>query len=192
MTSTLQSPGLRAFHARLLASCERARNLAAGLDVAQLNWKPAPEKWSIAQCLEHTLLGADLYGKQMTPAIERARERRTAFAGDAPPRLTIAGRFILRMVEPTARRTMKSPKDFVPSQSDIAADIVDRFVESHERIAVLAEKCDGLNANTIKFPNPELRIIHNSATDAFAILAGHAERHLAQAERVRQEPGFAA
>ena len=192
MTPTIQSPHLRAFHARLLASCERARTRTAGLTDAQRNWKPAPDKWSIAQCLEHTLLGADLYGKHMAPAIERARNHRAAFAGDAPPRHTLAGRLILRMVEPTAKRTMKSPKDFVPSESHIPADIVDRFIQSHQRIAILATNCDGLNTNKIKFRNPEIPIIRVSVTDAFAILAAHAERHLAQAERVRNAPNFPA
>jgi DinB family protein len=30
-----------------------ARSVVSGLSDAQLNWQPAPDKWSIAQCLEH-------------------------------------------------------------------------------------------------------------------------------------------
>ena len=192
MTPTLHSPHLREYHARLLAACDRARALTAGLAPAQLNWKPAPDKWSIAQCLEHTLLGAEAYGDKMAPAIQRARNDGTRFNGDASPRLTLPGRLILRMVEPTGQRTMKSPKSFVPAQSDIDAGIVDRFVEAHGRIAALAVDCDGLDPNKIKYWNPELRIIPMTATDGFAILAAHAERHLAQAERVRNAPNFPA
>ncbi|MBI1765055.1 MAG: DinB family protein [Acidobacteria bacterium] len=38
------------------------------LNAAQLNWKPAPESWSVAQCLDHLLTG----NREMLPPMAAA------------------------------------------------------------------------------------------------------------------------
>ena len=78
---TFKSQYLRESHERLMKSNERAQSLAEDLKAFQLNWKPSDDKWSIAQCLEHVLVGADLYGKKLGPAIKRAQDKSVAIAG---------------------------------------------------------------------------------------------------------------
>ncbi|MFP6584026.1 MAG: DinB family protein [Candidatus Hydrogenedentota bacterium] len=156
----------------------------------QLNWKPGEDKWSIAQCFEHTLVGADRYAEKLGPAIEGARNNQLNVQADLQPRHTLMGRLILRAMEPTARRTMSAPKLFAPTQSPISEDIADRFVQSHENIAKLITDCDGLDHNRIKLSSRVARIIRINATDAFNILVTHAERHLNQADGVRQLSEF--
>src|SRR5690348_16411051 len=39
----------------------RAGALVSGLTIAQLNWKPGPEAWSLGQCLEHLCLSNEVY-----------------------------------------------------------------------------------------------------------------------------------
>ncbi|MCH7958796.1 MAG: DinB family protein, partial [Candidatus Hydrogenedentes bacterium] len=134
MEQTHESSYLRNLHERLVKSCERATSLAVDVNPDQLNWKPGDDQWSIAQCLEHVLLAADLYGEKIGPAIERARGKRLHASGDLQPRHTIMGRLILRAVEPTAKRTMSSPKSFAPSQSKIPDDVLDRYIRSHENL----------------------------------------------------------
>ena len=39
------------------ANIEKAKSLTAGLSAAQMNWRPEPGKWSIAQNLAHLNFG---------------------------------------------------------------------------------------------------------------------------------------
>lgn len=190
MEETFRSLYLQGLSDRLAKANRRARSLAGDLNADQLNWKPGNDKWSIAQCLEHVLIAADLYGEKIGPAIERARGKRLHAPGDLRPRLTIVGRLILRLVEPTTQRTMSSPKSFAPSQSQISVDVLDRYIRSHEHLASFISTCDGLDLNRIKLSTPEASVIRINTADAFEILIGHAERHLNQADRVRQSSSF--
>lgn len=183
---------LRELHERLKASCERARDLAKDLDAAQLNWRPAAAAWSIAQCLEHTLLGADSYSENLRPVIDRAKAKQLGFEGNILPRHTMMGRLILRAVEPTAKRKMTSPRIFAPTQSEISGDVVERFIRSHGTIADLILDCDGLDINRLRLSSPVARLIRINVADAFTILVTHAERHLNQAQNVREAAGFPA
>ncbi len=189
---TFQSSFLQEMRQGLVKSCGRARSLAGTLNTDQLNWKPSDDKWSIAQCLEHTLVGADLYAEKLRPAVQRARDKRVCSAGDVRAGHTVMGRLVLRAVEPTAKRTMTSPKIFTPAQSRLDDGVVDRFIRSHEQIAQLLSDCDGLDLSRVRLSSPVARIIRINAADAFAILVAHAERHLNQAQRVRESWNFPA
>ena len=65
-------PGLPAWAVRLIDELEttdrRATDLARGLSVEQLNWKPAEDAWSVGQCLQHLCAANDVY----LPAISKA------------------------------------------------------------------------------------------------------------------------
>lgn len=189
---TFKSQYLRESHERLMNSNKRAQSLAENLNAFQLNWKPSDDKWSIAQCLEHVLVGADLYGEKLGPAIKRAQDKSLYASANVQPRHTIIGGLILRVVDPTSNRTMSSPKIFNPAQTHISDDVLDRFIQSHENIAELISECDGIDFNRMKLSSPVARIIRINAADAFEILITHAKRHLNQADRVRQSSEFPA
>jgi hypothetical protein len=53
----------------------RARELVNGLSEAQLNWRPAPEKWSIAQCLDHLTVASSKFDAYFTAALARGRKK---------------------------------------------------------------------------------------------------------------------
>src|SRR5262252_6882873 len=54
---------------------QTARALAAELTEAQLNWKPAVDQWSMAQCLEHLAVSTTAFAKYFAAALERGRRR---------------------------------------------------------------------------------------------------------------------
>src|SRR2546421_5238708 len=55
---------------------DAARAVAADLSEAQLNWKPSPEQWSIAQCLEHLAITSRKFDSYFSVALESARKKR--------------------------------------------------------------------------------------------------------------------
>ena len=182
---------LRESHDRLTKSMERAQCLAGDLNAAQLNWKPRDDQWSIAQCLEHLLVVADRYSEKLGRAIERAHGKNLhASADDRRPRHTVIGALILQVVEPTAKRVMSSPKIFDPGPSQISDDVLNRFAQGHENIAALMSECNGLDLNRMKLSSPVSLLLRINVADAFEIIVAHAERHLNQAQRVRNSTGF--
>ncbi len=54
------------------ANIEKAKSLTAGLSAAQMNWRPQPGKWSIAQNLAHLNFGYQ-YFKTPSPVPSQPR-----------------------------------------------------------------------------------------------------------------------
>jgi len=40
---------------------EEIRSAFSNLDTEQINWKPSPKKWSVAQCLDHLIVTSQSY-----------------------------------------------------------------------------------------------------------------------------------
>jgi len=80
------------------ASDARAAALAATLTPSQINWKPAPEVWSIGQCLEHLSIGNEIYLEAIAGAL---RGRAAAPVDEIAPGWF--GRWFIRtFMEPSA------------------------------------------------------------------------------------------
>ena len=157
------------------------------LTYEQLNWKPAPERWSVAQCLDHLMVIDSGY----FPLFDRI-----ASGSYTPPlwrRLLFPkafGSMILKAVEPQAPRAYKTSSAAAPARGDIGADVVERF-EAHERtVAEHLEKLDARQASDLIIGSPVLPLASYSVLDAARILVAHARRHLLQARRVTEEAGF--
>ncbi len=65
-----------------------ARELVSGLSNAQLNWKPAPEKWSIAQCLDHLTVASREFEGYFSDALVRGRKKWPVSSGQPIDRVS--------------------------------------------------------------------------------------------------------
>src|SRR6059058_1583977 len=94
---------------------DSARQLVTGLNDEQLNWKPAPDSWSIAQCLDHLAVTSSKFDPYFSQAISRDREKRPLIA--APKyQPSIVGGWLIKQVMPVTGRNLPAPKVFRPSQ----------------------------------------------------------------------------
>jgi hypothetical protein len=180
--------------ARLIADFSaadaRARTLVATLTRGRVNWKPRPDTWSIGQCLQHLTIGNELY----VDAIEAAMTRNLTATGSvddiamgAPSRW-----FIRSFIEPSPQtKRAKAPKLIVPATT-IDDNVLDRFLDSNQRIRAIMRRASDYNVNRIRFRNPFVPVIRFTVGTGFVLLARHEERHLLQAERVKQAPDFPA
>ena len=173
------------------AAVERMTALIAGLSAEQANFKPGPKKWSINECIEHLVITANLYHKEMAKALERGRENRGA---EPYGKGTLVGRMILNNLRagPNARK-WPAPGMFHPDSSQLdLAKVADEFRRVNARAAEMAEQADGLALGKIKLGTPVFRLAKVTLAQAFEMQAEHQKRHLAQAERVKQAPGWPA
>lgn len=188
----LRSPALRYLTLRAEATRPRARLLAAQLAPAQMIWRPMPRVWSIGECLEHLVVTAEEFYQQMRPALAR-EPRMSAGAGAAVVsgswRPSLAGRLILKALDPVARRRVRSPQIFVPSPIPRPA-LLEAFLAGQDELIAMMRAADGLDLTRVRVHSPAGACIRIHLGDAFEMLICHAERHLAQAERVAGEPNF--
>ena len=168
------------------AADERAIALAKTLTPAQLAWTPRPGEWSICQCLEHLCLASDVY----LPAISKALvDRPVAVVQEITPGWF--GRYFIRnYIEPSAgTKRLQAPKLSAP-RAPVDPAILERFLKSNGEARNIIHRAKNHDVNRIRFRNPFVPLIHFTVGTGFEILSKHQRRHLLQAERVRQAPGF--
>ena len=169
------------------ANIEKAKSLTAGLSAAQMNWRPQPGKWSIAQNLDHLNRGA----RQLdTIASSIAAARAKGIIGNGPFRYGWLSSWIMKSQEPPPKRKFKSAKRYAPSPEVDAAKAIADYLRMTARLTELIQKADGLDLARAKTPFGALKWVKMALGARFAHLTTHDRRHLWQAEQVRNDPNF--
>ena len=169
------------------ANIEKAQSLTAGLSAAQMNWRPQPGKWSIAQNLDH--LNACGHFRQSLDAIAGsiAAARAKGIIGNGPFRYGWLSSWIMKSQEPPPKRKFKSAKVNTPPPDVEAAKALADYLGNRARLTELIQKADGLDLARAKTPfgwfkMPLGALLAHSIT--------HDRRHLWQADQVRNDPNF--
>lgn len=165
-----------------------ARSSFGNLSAAQLNWKPSAERWSIAQCFDHLITS----NKGFFPVVESVLNgtKKTTFWERLPILPGLAGKLMIKSLDPASTRKYKAPKSFEPAQSGIAASIIDDFAAQQNKIIDGMKSTSHLDLERIVVTSPAAALITYSLMDAYRIIVVHEKRHFQQAQRVAAEPGF--
>jgi hypothetical protein len=182
-------PELAAYDEQFRENRAIAERLCAGLTTDQFNWRPAPDRWSVAECLVHLNLSARQFSARVDEAIDRARP--AGLTGSGPFRYGLLSRLMLRAVSPGGTRRYKAPKQFAPPRTahDVT-DVLASFRKAGETWAACLRAACGLDLARVKVPSPAVPILRFPLGATFAIQAAHERRHLLQAERVLSASGF--
>ena len=168
---------------------EAARQLVSSLSEAQLNWKPAPDKWSIAQCLDHLAVTSKKFDPYFTVALVRGREKWPASTAPAY-RPSWVGGWLIKQVTPETGRNLPAPKVFRPSESSTIQGSFESFLKQQERFLAFVRETAGVDYNKTRLRSPVTPLMRYSLADAFVVTVVHGQRHLAQARRVREMSDF--
>ena len=168
---------------------EAARLVAADLTEAQLNWKPSPAAWSIAQCLEHLAITSRKFDSYFSVALESARKRRPL--ANAPAyKPSLVGGWLARQVNPDGGRNLPAPKVFRPSVVSSIHAPLDLFLDQQVKFIDFVKQCAGIDYNRTRLRSPVTPLMRYSLADAFVITVLHGQRHLGQSRRVREMAEF--
>ena len=180
--------------AQLPALITAANNIAAEtkstfghLTPEQLNWKPSPERWSVAQCFDHLLTTNKGYFPPVEGVIAGVKP---TFWQRMPVLPGLAGKLLIKSLDPKSTRKIKAPQKFQPAQSDISASVLDDFVDQQARIVEKMKATEHLDLEKIVITSPVASAITYSLMDAYRIIVVHEQRHFDQARRVTQEAAF--
>lgn len=163
------------------------RDLVAPLTQEQLFWKPAPERWSIAQCLDHLMVTGDQYYPRTRAAIDQARSQ--GLLSPAPYAPSLMGRWFLGAVGPAIKFRIKARPIFDPAETP-RPTVVDDFFRHRQTLQELIRDADGIDLRRGTIVSPLTRLLRFSLGECLEMLVVHEHRHLEQARRVAVEPGF--
>ena len=166
-----------------------ARITFGPLTAAQLNWKPSPERWSVAQCFDHLLNTNNGYLPEIDNVL--AGKKRT-FWERVPVLPGLIGKFLIKAVDPASARKVKAPKVFQPAQSTISASVISDFVAQQATVVEKMKATENLDLERINITSPVAPVITYSLMDTYRVIVVHNQRHFQQAKRVTEESGFPA
>ncbi len=158
--------------------------LCEGLSQEEFNWKPAPKKWSIAECMQHLLIVYSKYQPQLpqniTPHAPKDPERRAT-------KSTILGRIFKSFVNPDKKRKTPAPKALQPpSNSNYPLILQTQYLDYLQELMRFIERSDELelNLNKIKIKSSVTSLIKFNLGEYFEIESMHNRLHLKQMKRV--------
>src|SRR6187401_1611784 len=148
-----------------------------GLDPRQLNWRPDAARWSVAQCFDHLLTANRLMFRAAEDALDDAAAR--TLWQRLPVLPGVLGRMLVRSQAPSAARKFTAHPKAQPATSDIAADIIQRFIEQHrDAVAQVLNERDAARAI---MTSPFVRVLTYSVLDGWRLILAHDRRHFEQA-----------
>ena len=166
-----------------------AQILLEGFSEGQLSWTNAPGSWSIAQCVDHLTTTSKAFEPYLMDAIKRGREK-WPVGSPIPYRPSWVGGWLIKQVLPETTRRVPAPKVFRPSQTPAIENVLENFLKQQAEFVRVVRQAEGVDYNKTRLRSPVTPLMRYSLADAFVVTVVHGWRHLAQARRVRERPGF--
>lgn len=159
-----------------------------GVSGAQWNFKPAPDRWSIAENLEHVVLVLE---HVLGPIREKLDQAPASASADRP-----AVDDLVIHNFPSRLRKFTSPDSVRPSGRWTLSEALDRLHQGYARLAQYLESTPGLRERVVD--SAPLRAVSQGKYETMdgyqwaLAAAAHAERHTKQILEVKADPGFPA
>jgi len=169
------------------SNIERALKTLSSLSTIQLNWKINSNSWSVAECLSHLVNSNGLYIEKFRKIINSSSSTKE---NDFSYSQSFPGKFITKGVDPANQRKTKTFKPFFPDSSNIDKNILEKYIETSNELISLVEKMKHLDLRNIKLSSPVNILIRMNLGDPLIFIPKHDERHLNQAERVKNHEAF--
>jgi len=159
-------------------------NSIKGLSEAQWKFKPAPERWSVAEVAEHIALSEEMIGENLTGKILKTP---TATAEQKAKTQGLEEKILQAMTDRTNK--YKAPEKLQPAS---------KFASAKEAAKAFNARRDAHISLAKTTPESELRGHVSGPSpmgdlDAYQwmlFMAAHSKRHTAQLEEVRADPSF--
>ncbi|MCU0451006.1 MAG: DinB family protein [Bernardetiaceae bacterium] len=154
------------------------------LSSEQLNWKPNPQTWSIAQNIDHLIVVNETY----YPVLASLKEGtyKLPFIGRVGFMVSFLGKTVLNAVKPDRKKKMKTFPIWEPATSKVKNDILDKFKKHQGELKKQIETSKDLVEKGTVISSPANRNIVYKLETAFDIIVSHEQRHLEQAKEVLQ------
>lgn len=150
------------------------------LPLDTLNWKYAPNSWSILECLEHLNRYGDYYIPEIEKRIASSQHRPTPIFKSG-----WLGNYFARTMLPREKlNKMKTFTAMDPIGSKLDMDTLKKFIDQQQAIANLLHKSKEVDLIKTKTGISISKWIKLRLGDTFRVVIYHNQRHMAQAQKV--------
>jgi hypothetical protein len=150
-----------------------------GLSDAQLKFKAAPDRWSVAETLEHIAKAEDFIFQNVTDQVMKAP------AGPAGRDTAKLDAMVLAMI-PDRSHKAQAPPPLVPTGNWTPAETLDHFLKSRAKTIAFMESTPDLREHVADSPLGQPL----DAYEWLLFIGAHSERHTKQILEVKADPGF--
>jgi DinB superfamily len=168
---------------------ERVKKEFSNLTLLQLNWKPAPDSWSVGQCLDHLIISDCSY----FPVLKKITNNKFTMTAwqKWSPFSGLFGKILAdQMQEKVKGKLLKAPKLFTPSYSQIDAGIIERFQKHLDTLLEYIAALKDTDLDKVRITSPVAKFVTYSLRNTIKILVPHLHRHINQAIRLKQKEDF--
>jgi hypothetical protein len=180
---------LEQFRKQIQKIQSQAEELTRGLTEAQFNWRPAPDQWSIEECLAHLTIVGQWEVRAIEEAVDGGLSR--GLTGNGPFRYGSIDRLIVDLSGPGAdgkpRLRLAAPRRFVPAHGQPITAVVPTFRHLQRQLGIQLDRAEGLDLARVKVKTPISQYLRLSLGMMFAQIVAHEQRHMVQAQRVREK-----
>ncbi len=166
--------------AELTKSQDFLKSTVDGLSDAQLNFKPSPDSWSVAECVEHLAISESMIGGMLQGALQTEADpsKRSEISMTDGQLLNAVG---------SRDQKVKTGEAFEPSgKFGSYEDSLIEFLSKREaHIAYLNSTQDDLRNHYAQAPFGTI-----DGLQVLLFLSAHTERHVKQMKEVMEAPGF--
>ena len=160
-------------------------NLRAAVDAVPpqvRSQKPAPDRWSVNEVVEHLSIVETLFTQRIAGAIEKARQEGLG-AEEAPERASLPAEIEARVADRQNRRT--APEAARPTGTLDSATAWERVEQARAVLHDTIAAADGLALSTVMESHPAF-----GALDVYQfaeLIAAHEARHTAQVHEIASQ-----
>jgi uncharacterized damage-inducible protein DinB len=153
----------------------------AALTAGQQSFRPAPDRWSVAQLCDHLSIVEGNVLKLLTKVLAKAEE---SGAPRPPSDAVFAPVSIDEFVERTRDLKLEAPETVRPADARPAAESLAALRDSRVALHALRPRLERLDAHALRFPHPAWGPLNLYQWLLF--LGAHEARHLAQIEALKE------
>jgi len=143
-----------------------------------LNARPAENRWSTLECLEHLNRYADHYLPLLIKSAAKAPKRKK----EAYKAGLLGKPFAIAMHPAKRSKTMNSPSNMNPILFKLERGVVDHFINQQQQFLKVLKSLEGLSLRGSRIPISILPIVRLHLGDMLHTLVWHNARHCIQAE----------
>jgi hypothetical protein len=152
----------------------------SGLSAAQWNFKPAPDRWSVAECMEHIAAAEDFIRGML---IEKVMKSPPRPAGED---VAAIDQFVLASI-PDRSHKAQAPDPLKPTNRFGSPEgSLKHFQESRTTTEDYLKNTNDLRDHAMMSPLGK----NTDGYEFILFIAGHSERHTKQIAEVKADPNF--
>lgn len=150
-----------------------------GLSDAQMKFKPAPDRWSVAETLEHITLAEDFLLANIKNNVMKA-------SAGATDRDTAKIDALVLAAIPDRSHKAQAPPELVPKGRWTVTETLDHFLKSRAETIAFLQSTPDLRQHVTDSPFGQKL----DAYEWLLFISAHSERHTKQIQEVKSDPKF--